>query len=261
MEKFSLFFFAHQDDEFGVYQAILDEVEKGRKVFCIYLTDGSYAGGSSSIRNAESVMVLNELNVPIENIIFIGEDLKIADSQLYMNLDIAASWISHFIKECGAINSIYVPAWEGGHCDHDALNGIVQLVCNQHSKKGQVWQFPLYNASGCIGPFFKVLSPLSMNGLLLKKISLKNRIRFLSYCFKYRSQYKTWAGLFPFVFLNYLFVGKQSLQMLAPFQEFMRPHLGALYYEKRGFLTWEQMLEAMHLLKFSAEYLKGQDSK
>lgn len=255
-DQVSIFFFAHQDDEFGVYQAILDELENKRKVFCIYLTDGAYMGGSSDIRNSESELVLGKLGVSPENIIFKGRALNIPDAQLYMNLDTAAAWIYNFIRGCGDIVSIYVPAWEGGHCDHDALNAIVRLVCNQYCNKGIVAQFPLYNASGCIGPFFKVLSPLSKERLLQKKISLKNRIRFLLFCMDYRSQYKTWIGLFPFVLLNYLCIGKQSLQILPSFENFMRPHSGALYYEKRGFLEWERMLESLLFWMMSARYLR-----
>lgn len=256
LNQVSIFFFAHQDDEFGVYQAILDELENKRKVFCIYLTDGAYMGGSSDMRNAESELVLGKLGVSFENIIFIGGKLKIPDAQLYMNLDIAANWIDGFIRECGDIASIYVPAWEGGHCDHDALNAIVRLVCNEYCNMGIVAQFPLYNASGCIGPFFKVLTPLSKERLLHKKISLKNRIRFLLFCTHYQSQYKTWIGLFPFVFLNYLCIGKQSLQILPSFENFMRPHLGMLYYEKRGFLKWERMLDSLLIWMKSAQHLK-----
>jgi LmbE family N-acetylglucosaminyl deacetylase len=43
----ALFLFAHQDDEFGVYQRILECRRRGLRVVCAYLTDGQTAGASS----------------------------------------------------------------------------------------------------------------------------------------------------------------------------------------------------------------------
>ncbi|AMO98696.1 hypothetical protein CAter282_0783 [Collimonas arenae] len=48
-------------------------------------------------------------------------------------------------------------------------------------------------------------------------------------------------GLFPFVFLHYLISGRQILQSTSYQRIFQKPHDGVLYYEKRGFSSWEKM--------------------
>ena len=74
-----------------------------------------------------------------------------------------------------------------------------------------------------------------------------DRIRFLLLCLRYRSQRKTWVGLFPFVLLNYAMIGRQQLQPLPVQRPDRRPHPGALYYERRNFLTWEVFHEHLQL--------------
>ena len=62
----------------------------------------------------------------------------------------------------------YVPAWEGGHPDHDALNAatlIARKRINQEDIK--IYQFSLYNAYRCRKPFFRVSYPLKKNGDVL----------------------------------------------------------------------------------------------
>ncbi len=59
----ALFLFAHQDDEFGVFQKIIDEVGKGRAVYCVYFTDGRFGKVSAQCRNQESLAVLLRLGV------------------------------------------------------------------------------------------------------------------------------------------------------------------------------------------------------
>jgi hypothetical protein len=77
----ALFLFAHQDDEFGVFQKIVDELADGRNVYCAYLTDGVPIGRSPEKRNLESISVLMNLGVPRENILFIGEKFSIPDGR------------------------------------------------------------------------------------------------------------------------------------------------------------------------------------
>jgi hypothetical protein len=82
-----------------------------------------------------------------------------------------------------------------------------------------------------------------MNGAVEEiRIPWKNRLRFLHYCLCYPSQAMTWMGLFPFAVFHYLVSGKQALQFVSLEKISCRPHEDALYYEKRGFFTWEKMV-------------------
>lgn len=238
----ALFLFAHQDDEFGVFQKIIDEQRHGRRVFCAYLTDGAFEGQSSVRRNRESLAVLTKLGVQKEDIFFAGHTLSIPDGSLLDHLMIASDWIANWLKRYPMVTAIYLPAWEGGHHDHDALHAMGVIAAEEAGLIKFVLQFPLYNGYKCAGPMFRVLLPLPMNGEIeRKKISWINRLQFLLYCLSYPSQITTWLGLFPFALLHYVFYGTQVLQPVSRERIRYRPHSGPLYYERRQFCTWEKM--------------------
>jgi hypothetical protein len=242
----AVFFFAHQDDEFGVFQKIIDESRKGNRVLCAYLTDGVVAknGVSAECRNQETIGVLSNLNILRQDIYFAGESLSISDGYLPDHLDIAAEWIQNWLARFSVIKTIYVPAWEGGHHDHDALHALIVSIGFEKNKMERIKQFPLYNSYRCAGPFFKVLSPLPLNGQVENsRISWINRLLFLRYCLNYKSQAKSWIGLFPFVLLHYLVSGRQTVQSVSCQRILEKPHDGLLYYEKRNFFTWEKMIQ------------------
>ena len=242
----ALFLFAHQDDEFGIYQKIVDELQAGSQICCAYLTDGSRNGVSAKRRNRESLAVLTHLEVREEDIFFAGEALSIEDGTLPEHLDRASGWIRNWLCSYPQIRSIYVPAWEGGHHDHDALHAITVSIAQMNDTISLVRQFPLYNGYLCGGPLFRVLLPLKNNGFVENRsIPWKNRLRFLRHCLSYPSQAKTWLGLFPFVFLHYLGRGTQTTQPVSIERLSQRPHAGPLYYERRRFFTWEQMANCL----------------
>jgi LmbE family N-acetylglucosaminyl deacetylase len=250
----ALFLFAHQDDEFGVFSAIEDELKSGRRVVCVYTTDGGYGDANPLLRNDESLSVLGRLGVPSADVYFLGEQVGIRDTQLYLSLMAGWQALNKLVAELGDIQALYTPAWEGGHPDHDATYAIAVLLQQRLRLVESAWQFSLYNGSGLAGPLFRTLAPLPQNGTVYSRpIDWPGRFRFLRLCLAYRSQKKTWLGLFPFVFLKYIFVGQQQLQHLHREMPSLRPHAGALYYERRKFLTWEVFFE--HLLLFSQQVL------
>ncbi len=238
----ALFLFAHQDDEFGVFQKIVNEQLNGHRVCCAYLTDGALNGVTSLMRNQESLSVLHQLSVREQDVYFVGHALAIPDGQLHEHLESAANWIFEWITSFTNVVSICVPALEGGHHDHDALHAITVSVADGLGILKYVRQFPLYNANDCIGPFFRVLAPLPINGVVEEtRMPWKYRFRFLRYCLSYPSQAMTWLGIFPFVAFHYLLNGVQELQPVSFDRILSRPHAGRLYYERRGFFTWEEM--------------------
>lgn len=242
----ALFLFAHQDDEFGVFQRITDCRAQGLRVACAYLTDGATPKATTAQRNLESLAVLARLGVAREDVHFAGQQLGIGDAQLPQHLQRAARWLESWLDEFTEIDSLHVTAWEGGHHDHDALHALAVTVAARRGLLARTWQYSLYQAAGLPGPLFRVLAPLPQNGpVQSSSIPWRARRTYLGHCLSYPSQRGTWIGLFPFVLLHYLLHGTQSLQPVDPARLDQRPHEGPLYYEKRGFFTWDRMTGAL----------------
>jgi LmbE family N-acetylglucosaminyl deacetylase len=160
----ALFLFAHQDDEFGVFQRIADCRRRGLRVACAYFTDGATGRVTAAQRNGESRAVLARLGVAMEDIAFAGEELGIGDAHLPQQLAPASRWLQRWLDRFGNIDSLHVTAWEGGHHDHDALHALAVGAAEQRGLLERTWQYPLYQAKGLPGPLFRVLAPLPENG-------------------------------------------------------------------------------------------------
>jgi LmbE family N-acetylglucosaminyl deacetylase len=241
-EPAALFLFAHQDDEFGVFHRIEECVRQGLRVHCAYFTDGATAAASAQQRNAESLAVLRQLGVRAGDVCFAGQELGIADARLPEHLVAARTWLHGWLDQYSHIDSLHVTAWEGGHHDHDALHALAVTVAEERGLLPKLQQFALYNAHGCLHPFFNALSALPANGpVQAHRIPLRARLRYLRLCASYPSQKTTWIGLLPFVALRYLIRGTQDLQAVSTQRIHEQPHAGSLYYERRAFYTWAQM--------------------
>lgn len=242
MEAAALFLFAHPDDEFGVYHCLEQERRLGRRIHCAYLTDGGAGNASPERRLAESIAVLQRFAVAPEDVHFPGHALTIPDGALPGHLARVGTWVEAHLEQHGAPQVIYLPAWEGGHQDHDGLHAAALVVLQRRGLLGRARQFPLYHGQDCKTPWFKVLTPLAANGAVeTTRIPWISRVHYLGLCLGYPSQWRSWIGLFPFVAWHYLVRGRQSLQPVSMARTAMRPHAGALYYEQREFHTWEQM--------------------
>lgn len=236
----AIYLFAHQDDETAVFQKILDDLETGCRVSCIYITSGVKKNENSVERNLESVRVLLSLGVSHEDIYFIGDHVGIADGDLVNQLNSASSWLKSFLAKGSNISQIYLPAWEGGHPDHDALHALAVCLGQKLGLISCMRQYSLYNGYRCKGPLFRTLLPLPANGQTqTSKVSWRNRFRFLRCCLQYPSQINTWIGLFPMMLIHYIVWGTQNLQKVSLARLNERPHEGMLYYERRKFSTYE----------------------
>lgn len=253
----ALFLFAHQDDEFAVFSVIEDCIKEGQRPICFFFTSGDFGGQDSGIRSLESLSVLKQLGVESDQIFFIGSDNAIPDGKLHHHLELALSEAHRLIDSLGSpVFSIYAPAWEGGHQDHDAVNLIARVLAPRLNCMGASWQSPFYH--GCDLPwiFFKVLSPLEENGTVRSvPLSASDRLRYLKLVTIYKSQVKAWVGLLPFVVINYIIDGQQKLQPLATSFSLQKPHSGLLLYEKRKFCTYPEF--ATFAERFIDEHLGG----
>lgn len=235
----SIFIFAHPDDEFGCYESIRREVALRRQVECYYLTDGGYGKQSVERREAESLCVLSRLGVATNAVHFLGRHLGVPDGSLPQHMVVATTALADKVVDQDGVAAVYVPAWEGGHQDHDAAHLIAVAIIDRVKSRDGCYQFSLYHGEGLKGGFFHVLKPISLNGERLRlAIPMKYRLFYLRLCLSYPSQWKTWVGLFPFVLVKLLFGGCYYLQHIDSHRVYERPHTGPLLYERRGMASF-----------------------
>ncbi|MCB2018041.1 MAG: PIG-L family deacetylase [Hydrogenophaga sp.] len=236
-----VFLFPHQDDEAPVFLEIERLLQTGDPLAIVYLTSGARSGEPELRRTAESLDVLGRLGVPRESIHFIGSEMKVPDGDLMSHLDPLFDWITALIARSGGLASLHMPAWEGGHQDHDAAHLIGVALADKHDALSRSFQFPYYHGRNLPGILFRTLSPLAPNGpVRLDHIGWGQRLRYLGHLTRYRSQLTTWIGLGPFFVLHYLFSGTQVRQPVSAKRVFERPHEGPMLYERRNFSDYKR---------------------
>ena len=120
---------------------------------------------------------------------FLGEQLAVPNLGLRHHLERLMSALDVGLA-ARAVETIYVPAWEGGHPDHDAA---VLLALKLASSKGEypapVLQFPMYSAYRCWARPYRVLTPIREAGVVENtSIPWSRRMAHLSLCLLYPSQ-------------------------------------------------------------------------
>jgi LmbE family N-acetylglucosaminyl deacetylase len=239
MADTQLFLFPHQDDEFGVFP-LLDQ--PATRAVCVYLTDGVAGRATAAQRNAESLGVLRRCGISDDRIRFPGTELGVRDGTLVDALDrMFDATLS--LAMTRQVTAIHVPAWEGGHPDHDAAVLLGRALAAALRLEGALWQFPLYNAWRTSLVPFRVLHALPENGpRRTLPVAGSARREHLRRCLMYPSQWKTWAAIWPFVALRYLSAPGQTLQPVIDARLSERPHAGALLYERRKWTTWDEQM-------------------
>lgn len=239
----SAFLFAHQDDEFGVYSLIEDTARQRHRPVCAYLTSGSADGCVAPLRNAESIQVLSRLGVRRDDIHFIGTKFNIPDGRLIEHLEPVYMIVCDHLARHLPLAAIYIPAWEGGHQDHDATHLIGLAAALKLQNLAKVYQFPLYHGRGLPSRALRVLAPLVANGpVTATPIPWRQRLRHLGLFMRYPSQLRVWAILFPLMLVDYFCHGVQRLQPVDLERSRLRPHPGSLLYERRTALRHEEFM-------------------
>lgn len=251
----TLFLFAHQDDELGVFFKIHQLIANGDSVTVVYLTSGNFEGERSIVRDSESISVLKQLGVPNENVVFLGGDIGIPDGRLSSNLHLAFHALVGLVEQFGKPAQLYFPAWEGGHQDHDAVHLVGMGLARKYDILDGAFQFPLYTGYKLPGIFFRLFFPLAPNGVVSQiGIPWNLRFKFIKLCFHFPSQKKAWLGLFPFFLWHYLFAGTQMLQTVSTQRVEHQPHSGRLLYERRRVYSFARF--AIEVSSFVEEFVR-----
>lgn len=142
---------AHPDDE-AVGCGIL--LQRMHDPIVVFATDGaprpdyfwqSYGSREryAEVRTNEAEQALSAIGM--HHFHFLAEPDRIADQELYLNLESAYSALADLV-ELEIPDAILTLAYEGGHPDHDACAFLGSVVGERYELP--VWEVPLYHRSG-----------------------------------------------------------------------------------------------------------------
>lgn len=228
-----VYILAHFDDEYFATPLI---ARAGGDQWLLYIAD--YATPALSARRlAESRTYLAGLGVPAERVIHVGAGSGALDGQVHRHLPDLLPRLTAALTRIGPVERFVVTAWEGGHMDHDACAALAVQVAGATP----IDQITLYNGPGLPGRLFRAGSPLAENGPLIRtRLSRAQWLAFAAGVRAFPSQGKTWLGLWPVMFANYLRKGFAH-QALAPARVGQRPHAGPLLYERMYGVTYAEV--------------------
>lgn len=236
--KAVLFLLAHNDDEFFVLPRIEHEIAAGSSLVCVYTTDGAAYGESSERRLNESRAVLVPRGVRNEDIVPLGTRLGVRDGTSFRSINQLWEGLADVVKG-RSFSRIYVPAWEGGHADHDAAHLLA--IALARSSGAEVFEFSLYHGFQSRGPLFRCMSLIPADGeVLVDKLTLREALGWACLARRYPSQRRAFLGLLPFCLPQIL--GRRSLAVRRVTHRNYRtvPHSGDLFYHRRFKVAFDE---------------------
>lgn len=144
----ALYVFAHEDDDVDVAGKIAADIRAGKQVYCAWVTAGD-RGGDPEVRRKEARAAMALVNVPPENLFFMG----FPDQFAYKHLKEIYPKLLEIAEIIGP-SEIMSHAYEGSNIDHDAVSFVSTIV----AKKLNVthYEFPdtnMYQGRMCVWRF------------------------------------------------------------------------------------------------------------
>ncbi|MDO8735673.1 MAG: PIG-L family deacetylase [Thermoleophilia bacterium] len=190
----ALFLFAHHDDEFFIAVTMRRLAAARLPVAALWLTRGGLHGDR---REAESRQAMELIGVDPSSLHF----LRLADGRSLDNLEDIVERLMRLMRELKPA-SIFTPAFEGGHPDHDTAQLAAAVAIRRMSKvvsqtasenqsgaenpgaqpihKPTLYEFPLYNRSGArllrVGEFIPGTTEIKQTPVRLQDRLLKRRL-------------------------------------------------------------------------------------
>jgi LmbE family N-acetylglucosaminyl deacetylase len=240
-----LYVLAHFDDEYCALPLIWEAQRQRLAQRFLYLAPPR-APRLAARRLAETRAFLARQGVPADQVRPIGAACGGFDGALYQA---AASLETELLIEAQAaapVERLVVPAWEGGHMDHDVCAALGARLA--HRLGVGVRQFSLYNASGLPKPLLRAAAPLAANGPV-ERIPLR-AAEWLRWSFGVRafpSQLYAWSGIWPAMMWGLACRGF-GWQALSAERVRQRPHAGPLFYERMFKVPYEEVRAALDAL-------------
>ena len=183
------------------------------------------------LRCLETIGVLKKIGLNKEHLYFLGVEEKIKDGESHMQMEKIFSFIYNYCEK-KEINNIYLLAWEGGHIDHDICH-IIGIALAKIINVRLIYECSGYNGFSRVLPF-RVMKfiPRAVQPNF-KKIRLVDGLFYISLIRYYRSQWKTWTGLFIESSIRYVILRKHERRVVQDYDYRIAPHQRPLFYEER----------------------------
>lgn len=230
-------FFAHMDDEVFLIPTINRLNAENKKIYCYFLTksEGRNDRYSQEIRESESIKFLSRL-APNAEVNFLGKILDVKDLELHLNLEKIYDYLlSALAKD---VQMIITPHFEGGHIDHDSASILGRKISEKLLLDH--FTFALYKAKFKRFKFFEVAKIKKDEQSSFKlKVDISSYIYYLLIPFIYKSQWRTWLGIYPFLVTRIIFRRDYKIFNAASLDYENPPNSGNLLYSRRNDGTYQ----------------------
>jgi LmbE family N-acetylglucosaminyl deacetylase len=222
----------HMDDEVFIIPYLVEVKSLSYdQVSIYYLTksEGRNLRFSQEIREKESLQMVKSI-LPSADVEFLGRKYNVGDQHLHESLSEIFKYLEEQLENnCDVLISTH---FEGGHIDHDSagiLTGQLakSLGCN-------FFTFNLYSARQKNSSLYRVAKSTEWS-LEQKKIKIRLPVYFHSLLipYIYKSQIRTWVGIYPPLIWRFLVRRKSHLNVSPEFNPFSKPNNGRVLYENR----------------------------
>lgn len=226
-----VYVFAHFDDEYAAIPLLLEGVRQGRDQHFLYVADYP-TDALREARHAETKALMAHLGIDPHRAMHVGRGTGALAGSVHQALPQAYAALEAAVTRIGPVERFVVTAWEGGHMDHDVCALMTSSLARALGNS-PVDEISLYNGLGLPGPLFRAAAPLPQNGPTRRVLSgPRDWLLWMLAVRFYRSQAKTWVGLWPTMFWSYARRGF-CFQRMDHARMLERPHAGPLLYERR----------------------------
>ena len=243
-----LFVIPHPDDEIVGSCILIKNFLRKQKVTLVFLTNGVISPNTNwfwkrknykkdvSIRYQEMLKSLANLGV---NDFFLQD---IPTRHLKSNIDKSYFFLKQIILDKN-IDTVFCPAYEGGHQDHDVANFIVSKL----KPYCKIFEFPEYNFHGRVintNTFFEI------NGSEIV-LDLDNEQKlFKTKCMNiYKSEKKN---------LKYINLKQECFRPLVNYDYSSPPHNGVLFYRRYSLFSWHPRVDENSPIEICDEIKKSE---
>ncbi len=230
-----LFIIPHPDDEIvGCCTIIKRFLNKKKKIHLFFVTNGVISKElnwfwkrnitSSKIKKRKIEMMSSLKLLGVKNITYQNIPTRTLKDNIYKTyLKIKE------ITNLKRIDTIFCPAYEGGHQDHDVSN----FICSKFVHKCKVYEFPEYNyfhrRINC-NTFIKSSGTDTVINLISEEKEFKKK------CLKVYKSEKNNLGFIRF--------DKEKFRLL-PKHDYLRPpHEGILFYRRFSIFKWHPRVDS-----------------